>query len=76
MPIEAAIPAVKEPVVLRCFYFEIERRKGGQIAKVATAMKLLEWIYHMLRGGRSYKEMEKIADLLGLGEPGNHSGRT
>jgi transposase len=72
--IEAAIHAVKRPGVLRRFYFKIERKKGGQIAKVATARKLLEWIYHILRDGMSYQEMEKIADLLGRGEPGNSSG--
>jgi len=73
--VEAAIHAVKRPGVLRRFYFKIERKKGGQIAKVAAARKLLEWIYHILRDGRTYPEMEKIADLLGRGELGNHSGR-
>ena len=73
--IEAAIHAVKRPGVLRRFYFKVERKKGGQIAKVATARKLLEWIYHILRDGRTYQEMEKIADLLGRGELGNYSGR-
>jgi transposase len=72
--IEAAIHAVKRPGVLRRFYFRVERKKGGQIAKVATARKLLEWIYHILKDGMSYQEMEKIADLLGRGEPGNPSG--
>jgi transposase len=72
--IEAAIHAVKRPGVLRRFYFKIERKKGGQIAKVATARKLLEWIFHILRDGRSYQEMEMIADLLCRGEPGNPSG--
>jgi len=72
--IEAAIHAVKRPGVLRRFYFKVERKKGGQIAKVATARKLLEWIYHILRDGRTYQEMEKIADLLGRGELGNSSG--
>jgi transposase len=72
--IEAAIHAVKRPGVLRRFYFKIERKKGGQIAKVATARKLLEWIYHILRDGRTYQEVEKIADLLGRGEPGKNFG--
>ena len=72
--IEAAIHAVKRPGVLRSFYFKVERKKGGQVAKVATARKLLEWIYHILKDGRTYQEMERIADLLGRGEPGNPSG--
>jgi len=73
--IEAAIHAVKRPGMLRRFYFKVERKKGGQIAKVATARKLLEWIYHILRDGRSYQEMEKMADLLGRGELGNCPGQ-
>jgi transposase len=73
--IEAAIHAVKRPGVLRRFYFKVERKKGGQIAKVATARKLLEWIYHILRDGMTYQEMEKIADLMGRGEPGNCPGQ-
>ena len=72
--VEAAIHAVKRPGVLRRFYFKVERKKGGQIAKVAAARKLLEWIYHILRDGRTYQEMEKIADLLSRGEPGRKSG--
>jgi hypothetical protein len=71
---QAELHAVKRPGVLRRFYFKIERKKGGQIAKVATARKLLEWIYHILRDGRTYQEMEKIADLQGRGEPGKNSG--
>ena len=72
--VEAAIHAVKRPGVLRRFYFKVERKKGGQIARVAAARKLLEWIYHILRDGRSYQEMEMIADLLGRGEPVKKSG--
>ena len=65
--IESAIHAVKRPGALHRFYFKINKKKGGQIAKVATARKLLEWIYHILRDGRTYQEMERIADLLGSG---------
>ncbi len=72
--VEAAIHASEEEESLRRFYFKVERKKGGQIAKVAAARKLLEWIYHILRDGRTYQEMEKIADLLGRGEPGKKSG--
>ena len=72
--IEAAIHAVKRPGSLRRFYFRIHRKKGGQIAKVATARKLLEWIYHILRDGKTYREMEKVAESFGRGELGNSSG--
>ncbi len=60
--------------MLRRFYFKIERKKGGQIAKVATARKLSEWICHILKDGRTYQEMERVAEILGRGEPGNSSG--
>ena len=67
--IEAAIHAVKRPGPLRSFYFKVERKKGGKVAKVATARKLLEWIYHMMRDNKSFKEVERLAELQGKGEP-------
>jgi transposase len=73
--IEAAIHAAKRPGPLRFFYYKVARKKGGQIAKVATARKLLEWIYHILREGRSYQEVERVVAAIGRGEPGNSSGR-
>jgi len=66
--IEAAIHAVKRTGPLRRFYYKVERKKGGKVAKVATARKLLEWIYHMMRGGKTFKEVEKLAEFLGKGE--------
>ena len=72
--IEAAIHAAKRPGQLRRFYYKVERKKGGQIAKVATARKLLEWIYHMLRDGESYQEVERVVAAIGRGEPGKNSG--
>jgi hypothetical protein len=60
--------------VLRRLYFKVGRKKGVQLAKVASAREPLEWIYHILRDGRTYQEMEKIADLLGRGELSNYSG--
>ena len=69
-----AIHAVKRPGPLRRFYSKVERKKGGQIAKVATARKLLEWIYHIFKDGKTYREMEKIAESVGRGEHGNSSG--
>ena len=73
--IEAAIHAAKRPGPIRRFYYKVQRKKGGQIAKVATARKLLEWIYHMLRDGKSYQEVERVVAELGRGEPVNSSGR-
>lgn len=43
-----AIHVAKRTGPLRRFYYEVERKKGGKVAKVATARKLLEWIYHMV----------------------------
>jgi len=72
--IEAAIHAAKRTGSLRRFYYKIERKKGGQIAKVATARKLLEWIYHILKDGESYQEVEKAVAAIGRGEPAKNTG--
>jgi hypothetical protein len=71
---EAAIHAVKRTGELRRFYYKLQKKKGGQIAKVATARKLLEWIYHILRDGKSYHEVEKVVVQIGRGEPANCPG--
>ena len=72
--IESAIHVAKRPGPLRRFYYKVERKKGGQIAKVATARKLLEWIYHILRDGMSYQEVEMVVASIGRGEPVNCPG--
>lgn len=40
------------------------RKKRGQIAKVATVRKVLEWISHILKDGKTFQEAEKIAEFL------------
>ena len=72
--IESAIHAVKRLGPLRRFYHQVERKKGGKVAKVATARKLLEWIYHMLRDGKTFWQVEKAAEALGRGKPANCPG--
>ena len=72
--IEAAIHAVKRTGSLRRFYYKVEKKKGGQIAKVATARKLLEWIYHILKDEKSYQEVEKVVITMGRGEPAKNTG--
>lgn len=65
--IEAAIHAAKRTGPLRRFYYEVERKKGGRVtkvAKVATARKLLEWVYHMLREGETFPQVEKVVEFL------------
>ncbi len=74
--IEAAIHAAKRPGPIRRFYYKVQRKKGGQIAKVATARKLLEWIYHILRDGKSYQEVERVVAEIGKGESANRPGLT
>jgi len=67
--IEAAIHAAKRTGSLRRFYYKVERKKGGKVAKVAAAKKLLERIYHMLRDEKTFQQVEKVVELLGRGEP-------
>jgi len=49
----------------------VERSKGG---KVATARKLLEWMYHMMDDGKTFAEVEKLAELLSNGKPAKSPG--
>ena len=67
--IEAAIHTAKRTGPLRRFYYKVERKKGGKVAKVAAARKLLEWIYHMLRDEKTFQQVEKAVEILGRGEP-------
>ncbi len=60
--IEAVIHSLYKPGPLHDFYHRLERRKGSKIARVATARKLLEWIYHMLKEGKTYRQMENWAN--------------
>jgi len=72
--IEAAIHAVKRPGPLRRFYHKVERKKGGKVAKVATARKLLEWMYHILKDGKTFHEIENAVEVLSRGKPVNFAG--
>jgi transposase len=72
--IEAAIHAVKRPGPLRRFYHKVERKRGGKVAKVATARKLLEWMYRILKDGKTFHEMEKAIEILSRGKPVNCAG--
>ena len=50
---------------LQAFYWRLQRRKGGKIAKVATERKLLEWIYHMLKERKTFQKIEKMVSYQG-----------
>jgi len=65
--IDTAIYTVKRSGPLRRFYFKVKRKKGAKVAKVAVARKLLQWIYHMMRKGKTFKKVENIVSL-GKGE--------
>ena len=41
---------------------------------MAAARKLLEWIYHMLRDGKTFQQVEKAVECLGRGEPAKSPG--
>ena len=52
--IEAVYPAIQKDHDLLVFYKRIARRKGANIAKVATAKRLLTIIYKILKEKRCY----------------------
>lgn len=52
--VEAVYPAIRADHDLRVFYQRITRRKGANVAKVATARRLLTIIYKLLKEKRVY----------------------
>lgn len=52
--IEAVYPACKKDFDICSFYEKRARRKGANMAKVATARRLLAIIYRVLKDGRHY----------------------
>lgn len=52
--VEAVYPAIRADHDLKVFYQKIARRKGANIAKVATARRLLTIIYKILKEKRVY----------------------
>jgi len=52
--VEAVWPAIRSDFDLRVFYDKLVRRKNANVAKIATAKRLLTIIYRMLREGREY----------------------
>lgn len=55
--IQAAHQAVRVPNALQRFYTRLARKKGNKIAIVATARKLLLYIYQMLRWEVRFEEL-------------------
>ena len=52
--VEAVWPAIRADFDLRLFYERRKKRKGANMAKVATARRLLTIIYRMLKENRAY----------------------
>lgn len=57
--IEAVIPAIRKSPRLKYYYQKIKSKKGSNAAKVATARKLLELIYCVLKERRNYYETKR-----------------
>lgn len=55
--VEAVVTAVGRPGTIRKYYLRMKARKGTNIARVATARKLLANIYHMLKENKSFDEV-------------------
>jgi len=53
--IEAAWPAIRTDAGLRYFYERLRVKKGANVAKVATARRLLTIVYKVLKEERYYK---------------------
>lgn len=56
--IQAVQKTVKQPNGLQRFYQRLEKRKGGKIATVAAARKLLHYIYAMLKNGIPFDALQ------------------
>jgi transposase len=69
--VQAAHVAIKKDEKLRSFYQQVSRRRGTAIAKVATARKLCERAYIMLRDQIDYEEFcRRGTKLACTGSPG------
>lgn len=53
--VEAVWPAIQKDVQLNAYYHRIARRKGANLAKVATARRLLTIVYKVLKEDREYR---------------------
>lgn len=63
--VEAATIAAKYPGPIRDYYLRMKKRKGTQIARVATARKMLSWVYYMLAEEKTFDQV-----MSDIGSPG------
>lgn len=64
--IEAVSPAVRSDVKLRAYYESIKVKKGYNVAKVATARRLLKIVYQVWKEGRFYQQKTSNRDCSPL----------
>lgn len=55
--VEAATTAARRPGPIRDYYLRMKGRKGTQIARVATARKMLSWVYYMLAEEKTFAQV-------------------
>jgi len=55
--VEASIHVTAKPGPLKKFFLRLSRRKGNKIARVATARKLSNYIYYMLKEKKDYGQI-------------------
>ncbi len=68
--VECSQVAVRRSRALKCFHQKIRSKKGYNMATVATARKMLEVIYHVLKDKCDYKEnLVNTQHVLKPGEP-------
>lgn len=62
--IEAVMPATVSNAYLRSQYESIKQRKGGKVARVAIARKLLEWVYRVWKQRQCFETVLSQAILV------------
>ena len=78
----AALPLVRSQTALGAYYRRIARRKEGKVALFATARRLAQLVYRMLRFGQDYVDEGadaydarfKINRLAGIQRAANQLG--
>ena len=57
--IQAVMKTVKKPNGLQKFYLKLLQKKGNKVARVASARKLLVYIYIMLTQNKKFQELNR-----------------
>lgn len=70
--VEAVQVTVRSDARWRNQFFQLAKRRGRKIAKVAMARRLAVCLYWMWRQGWDYSQFEKLDSHAG--EPGNRRG--